>query len=50
MTLEEQKNRYPNLCRVAQELNRCKHPEKVLSALMVLLSEEPEILREEAEV
>ena len=50
MTLEEKKNRYPNLWRVAQELNRCKHPEKVLSALMVLLSEEPEILREEAEV
>ena len=44
------KDKYPNLWRVAQELARCKHPEKVLNALTVLLSEEPEILREEAEV
>ena len=50
MTLEEEKNRYPNLWRVAQELARCKYPEKVFNALTVLLSEEPEILREEAEV
>ena len=44
------KDKYPNVWRVAQELARCKHPEKVLNALTVLLSEEPEILREEAEV
>ena len=48
MTLEEEKNRYPNLWRVAQELARCKYPEKVFNALTALLSEEPEILREEA--
>ena len=48
MTLEE-KNRYTNLWRVAQELARCKYPEKVFNALTVLLSENPEILREEAE-
>lgn len=47
MTLEEKKNRYPNLWRVTQELNRCKYPEKVLNDLMVLLSKDPEILREE---
>ena len=34
----------------AQELARCKYPEKVFNALTALLSEEPEILREEAEV
>lgn len=44
------KDKYPNVWRVAQELARCKHPERVLNALTVLLSEEPEILREEAEV
>jgi hypothetical protein len=44
------KDKYPNVWRVAQELARCKHPEKVLNALTVLLSEEPEILREEDEV
>ena len=50
MTLEEEKNRYPNLWRVAQELARSKYPEKAFNALTALLSEEPEILREEAEV
>ena len=44
------KDKCPNMWRVAQELARCKHPEKVLNALTVLLSEEPEILREEDEV
>ncbi|MEH2939969.1 hypothetical protein [Lawsonibacter sp. JLR.KK007] len=44
------KDKCPNVWRVAQELARCKHPEKVLNALTVLLSEEPEILREEDEV
>lgn len=50
MTPEEKKSKYPNLWKVAQELNHCEYPEKVLNALMVLLSEEPEILREEDEV
>ena len=44
------KDKCPNMWRVAQEPARCKHPEKVLNALTVLLSEEPEILREEDEV
>ena len=44
------KDKCPNVWRVAQELARCKHPEKVLNALTVLLSEEPEILKEEDEV
>jgi hypothetical protein len=44
------KDKCPNMWRVAQELARCKHPERVLNALTVLLSEEPEILREEDEV
>ena len=44
------KDKCPNVWRVAQELARCKHPEKVLNALTVLLPEEPEILREEDEV
>ena len=49
-------DRYPDQpeggCRLttAQELARCKYPEKVFNALTALLSEEPEILREEAEV
>lgn len=47
MTPEEKKRRYPNVWRVTQELNHCKYPKKVLNAFMVLLSEEPEILREE---
>ena len=44
------KDKCPNMWRVAQELARCKHPERVLNTLTVLLSEEPEILREKAEV
>ena len=41
------KDKYPNVWRVAQELVRCKHPEKVLNALTVLLSDEPGLLRKE---
>ena len=44
------KDKCPNMWRVAQELARCKHPERVLNTLTVLLSEEPEILRVKAEV
>lgn len=42
------KEKYPNVWKVAQELACCKHPEKVLNALTVLLSAEPELLREGA--
>lgn len=40
MTPEEAKSKYPNVWRVAQELARCEHPEKVLSALYSMLSPE----------
>lgn len=41
------KDECPNVWKVAQKLARCKYLEKVLNALTVLLSENPEILREE---
>jgi hypothetical protein len=37
MTLEEKKNRYPNLWKVAQELARCENPYKVLDALTAMI-------------
>ncbi|MEY8319129.1 hypothetical protein AALB19_17710 [Oscillospiraceae bacterium 50-58] len=41
------KDQYPNVWMAAQALARCKHPEKVLNALTVLLSDEPGLLRKE---
>lgn len=34
---ESKYRRYPNIYRVAQELARCKHPDKVLNAMRPLL-------------
>lgn len=31
------KNRYPNLWKVAQELARCKHPDRVLDAMITMI-------------
>jgi hypothetical protein len=35
----------PNLMKVAQELSRCKNPEKAVNALVSLLAAEPEIFQ-----
>lgn len=40
MTPEEAKSKYLNVWKVTQELARCKHPEKVLSALAVIAAQE----------
>lgn len=39
------KDKCPNAWKVAQELAQCKHPEKVLSALTVLLASNLDIFQ-----
>lgn len=44
MTPEEARAKYPNLWRVAQELARCKHPDKVADALFAMLAADPSLM------
>ena len=37
MTLEENKSKFPNLWKVAQELARCENPYKVVDALTAMI-------------
>ena len=37
MTLEENKSKFPNLWKVAQELARCENPYTVLDALTAMI-------------
>jgi len=47
MSPEHIKDRFPNLFRVAQVLARCEHPEKVLNALTVMLTDNSALKVEE---
>lgn len=41
---KEKYQRYPNIYRVARELARCKHPDKVLDALAAMLASGSDLL------